>query len=198
MSLPPGLLREISREEMAALPIRRYEGKVVVMAPQDVGALVEDLAREDVVGFDTETRPAFRPGESYLPSLVQLATARAAYLFQVQQHDFSRVLRDLLSDEKIVKAGVSVGDDLKGLKKLFAFTEKSVIDLGNIARHRGGLKQTGIRNLTGMLLGSRIPKGVKTSNWAAPRLSQQQIAYAATDAWACRMLFLRFRELGLV
>ena len=55
-----------------------------------------------------------------------------------------------------------------------------------------------MRNLAGIFLGFRIPKGTKTSNWAAPRLSQQQIAYAATDAWACRELYLRFENLNLL
>jgi ribonuclease D len=68
---------------------------------------------------------------------------------------------------------------------------------GRVA-HRHGLKQTGVRNLAGILLGFRIPKGTKTSNWAAPRLSPAQIAYAATDAWACRELFLRFETEGIL
>jgi len=63
---------------------------------------------------------------------------------------------------------------------------------------RHGLAQTGLRNLVGVFLGFRIPKGRRTSNWAAQRLSRQQIDYAATDAWACRELYLRFRELGMV
>jgi ribonuclease D len=71
------------------------------------------------------------------------------------------------------------------------------VDLGDVAR-RHGLKQTGVRNLTGLFLGFRIPKGTKTSNWARSRLSPQQITYAATDAWACRELYMRFEELGLV
>jgi len=29
-------------------------------------------------------------------------------------------------------------------------------------------------------------------------LSAQQITYAATDAWVCRELFLRFQNLGLI
>jgi ribonuclease D len=29
-------------------------------------------------------------------------------------------------------------------------------------------------------------------------LSPAQIAYAATDAWACRELFLRFERLGML
>jgi len=53
-------------------------------------------------------------------------------------------------------------------------------------------------NLAGILLSFRIPKGTKTSNWAARELSSAQITYAATDAWACRELYLRFRSLGLL
>jgi ribonuclease D len=86
---------------------------------------------------------------------------------------------------------------LRSLRKLFAFEEKSILDLGNVAK-RHGMKQTGVRNLAALFLGSRIPKGTKTSNWAAAQLSPQQITYAATDAWACRELYLRFRDLGLL
>ena len=158
---------------------------------------MRDIAQESVLGFDTETRPAFRPGESYLPSLVQFATADAVYLLQVQQQDFSGAMREILSSEQIIKVGVSVADDLRNLKKLFEFEERSVVDLGKVAK-RHGLKQTGVRNLAGMFLGTRIPKGAKTTNWAARHLTPQQIAYAATDAWACRELYLRFRELKMV
>ena len=190
--------QKISREEMGDLPIRRYEGPVHLVAePSDLQRALHDLRHESVVGFDTETRPAFRPGESYLPSLVQFATAHGVYLFQVQQGDYSGALREIFSSAKIVKAGVSVSDDLRGLKKLFEFEERSVVDLGKVAR-RHGLKQTGVRNLTGIFLGARIPKGAKTTNWAARRLTPQQIVYAATDAWACRELYLRFRQLNLV
>ena len=187
-------MQEITKEALAALPIKRYEGKVVL---NDAQGLLEDLAKENLVGFDTETRPAFKPGQSYLPSLVQIATARAVYLFQVQQHDFSDVLRTIFSAEHVTKAGVSVDDDLKNLRKLFEFHDKSVVDIGKIARSRG-MKQTGVRNLAGILLGARIPKGAKTTNWAARTLTPQQITYAATDAWVCRVLFSRFREMGWV
>jgi len=50
----------------------------------------------------------------------------------------------------------------------------------------------------GIFLGFRIPKGKRTSNWAAKQLSPQQIEYAATDAWACREIDLRYRELGML
>jgi ribonuclease D len=187
----------ISREEVNALPIRRYEGEVrVVSQAQDVAPALADILQEAVVGFDTETRPAFRPGESYPPSLAQVATARAVYLFQVRHREAAAAVAQMLASEHVVKAGVGLADDLKALKKLIEFSQRSIVDLGAVAT-RHGLKQTGVRNLTGMFLGFRIPKGTKTSNWARSQLTPQQIAYAATDAWACRELYLRFSTLGL-
>ena len=188
----------ISREEMARLPIRRYEGEVnLVATPEELRRAMADLRQESVVGFDTETRPAFRKGESHLPCLVQVATARAVYLFQLARMDFSAALAELLAEPGIVKVGMSLADDLRQLKLVFPFAEASVLDAGHVA-HRHGLRQTGLRNLAGIFLGFRIPKGNRTSNWAAPRLSAAQINYAATDAWACRELFLCFRRLGML
>jgi len=190
--------RTISREDMAQLPVRRYQGRVCVVAtPEDLEEARSDLHSETVVGLDTETRPAFRKGESHLPCLVQVATARAVYLFQLRRTEAHPVLAELLSGPRILKAGISLKDDLRALKQVFAFSEANMLDLGTVARS-GGLGQTGVRNLAGMLLGFRIPKGTKTSNWAARELSHAQIAYAATDAWACRELYVKFRSLGLL
>jgi ribonuclease D len=190
--------RFISREEINALPIRRWEGEVrVVASAHEAARALAEIREETVTGFDTETRPAFRPGESYPPSLAQLPTARAVYLFQVRHREVAAAVAEVLAAEPIVKAGVGLADDLKALKKVIGFTEKSTLDLG-AAAVRHGLKQSGVRSLAALFLGFRIPKGTKTSNWARPRLTPQQVAYAATDAWACRELYVRFRTLGWV
>src|SRR5512139_3956674 len=190
--------RTISREDLANLPIRRYEGRVCVVAtPAELDEALADFRGESVVGLDTETRPAFKKGESHLPCLVQVATGRAVYLFQLRHKELHPVVAGLLSDPRIVKAGVGLAHDLRTLKQVFEFTGQNVLDLGSVAR-AGGSGQTGVRNLAGMYLGFRIPKGTSTSNWAAPHLSPKQIAYAATDAWACRELYVRFKELGLL
>ena len=147
-----------------------------------------------MVGFDTETRPTFKVGEWYPPCLAQFATASAVYLLRMP--GMETPVSEILAAET-TKAGVSVSDDLKALKKVFAFEEKNVVDVGTAAK-RAGLQQSGVRNLAAMLLGFRVPKGAKTTNWAAPRLTPQQITYAATDAWACRELYLKFREMGFL
>ena len=190
--------RAISREDVNALPIRRWDGETrVISSAHDAAGALARIREETVVGFDTETRPAFRAGESYLPSLAQVATAHAVYLFQVGHREVAAVVAQVLASEHIVKAGVGVADDLKSLKKVIEFTEKSIVDLGAAAK-RSGHKQSGVRNLVALFLGYRIPKGAKTTNWARSRLSEQQITYAATDAWACRELYLLFRSRGLV
>ena len=196
-ALPAGIQRQVSREELAVLPIGRWEGEIVMVeTPQAFDRAWADLAGEASVGWDTETRPAFRVGEYYLPSLVQAATSKTVYIFPLARMDFSKVVGGMFAEPTIVKAGISVADDLKKLKQVFPFEESSVLDLGTVAK-RHGMKQTGLRNLAGVFLGMRIAKGAKTTNWAAPRLTAQQINYAATDAWACRELYLTFRELGL-
>lgn len=182
--------KSISREELASLPIRRYEGEVRLLdSTERLAHEADAIRRESVLGFDTETRPAFRKGESYPPSLVQLAGEAVVWIFQIQRTDFSPLIREIFQSG-IVKAGIGVADDLRQMKKVFAFDEANLVDVGALAR-RKGIEQTGLRNLAGIVLGYRIPKGSRTSNWGAARLTRQQIAYAAMDAWAARALYLR-------
>lgn len=190
--------REISKDEVNALPVRRYEGEIVLVRDAaGLDRMLADAMRCAVAGFDTETRPAFRPGESYLPSVFQLATERAVYVVQLASPRCWPCVRAILEASAVAKAGVSVADDLKSLRKLFAFEDASVLDLGAAAK-RQGFRQTGVRNLAALVLGFRVPKGAKTTNWAAERLTDQQLLYAATDAWVCRELYLRFREAGII
>lgn len=190
--------RAISREALSALPVRRYEGPVCfVDTPARLHAARTDILGESVVGFDTETRPAFSKGERYLPSIAQVATAQQVYLFPLRYPDTHGVLGDLLAATGIAKAGVALAYDLRTLKEVFAFQERHVVDLGIIAK-RHDYEQSGVRNLAGLLLGYRVPKGAKTTNWAAPTLTAAQITYAATDAWVCRALYLKMQAEGWI
>ncbi|MDP1536076.1 MAG: 3'-5' exonuclease [Burkholderiales bacterium] len=190
--------RAISRDDLIELPVQRYDGPVTfIESAEAIAQAAADIAAERVVGFDTETRPAFRKGESYLPSIAQVATARTVYIFPLCLPDTHAVLARMLEAAGTAKAGVALAYDLRTLKQVFPFSEKGIVDLGQIAK-RSGYDQSGVRNLAGMLLGYRIPKGAKTTNWSAPRLTSAQITYAATDAWVCRELYLKFEATGLL
>src|SRR3970282_1267131 len=109
------LQREISRAQVNELPIRRYEGEVL---------LVES------------------------PADLERATARAVYLFRLQHQDFGGAIAEILSSQRIVKAGVGLAHDLRELRRLFASQPASVVDLRAAGKRRGG-RQTGLRNLAG-------------------------------------------------
>jgi ribonuclease D len=193
-----GIAVTISPEELAQLSIQRFEGRIqLVTSPADLDQFAADIRHETVIGFDTETPPTFRKGQSYLPTLVQIATARAAYLFQLRHLPDTKLLRTTLENPRLIKAGLALAYDLKELRRVVEFQEQNTIDLGQVA-HRIGLKKTGLRNLAGIFLGYRVAKGPRTSNWGRHPLTPQQINYAATDAWICRELYLRFQKLGLL
>jgi ribonuclease D len=191
-------MKTITKEEIARLAIQRYEGTIhLVASAQDLERAVDVIRNEQVVGLDTETKPAFQKNQFHLPCLVQIATASAVYLFQLKQMEFSGALAEVLENPALIKAGVGLAHDLSSLKKVFPFGPQSIVDLSLVAQ-RQGIKQSGIRNLAARLLGFRVTKGLATSNWDRPRLTPQQIVYAATDAWVCRELFLRFQQLGFL
>ena len=191
-------LKFITREALNDLPVQRYEGPIhFVDTPALLHAARLDILGERALGFDTETRPAFSKGESYLPSIVQVATANGVHIFPLRYTDTHGLLGEMLAAQNIAKIGVALAYDLRTLKQVLPFQERHIVDLGIIAkRHR--YEQTGVRNLAGLLMGYRIPKGAKTTNWSAPNLTPAQIAYAATDAWVCRELYLKFEAVGMI
>lgn len=190
--------KSISREALNALPVQRYEGPIhFVDTPALLHAARIDILSERALGFDTETRPAFSKGESYLPSIAQVATTRGVHIFPLRYTDTHGLLGEMLAAQNIAKIGVALAYDLRTLKQVFPFHERHIVDLGIIAK-RHGYEQTGVRNLAGLLMGYRVPKGAKTTNWSAPHLTPAQIAYAATDAWVCRELYLKFEATGMI
>lgn len=185
----------ITKSEINEKPLLQYEGPYSLINRQkDLPAVLEALRAETLLGFDTETRPAFRKGESYLPSLLQLGGESHVWMFQIQRLDDLGGLFEVLADPKIVKAGVAIDRDLIELRELSEFTPGGFHDLGKMAEDRGFLK-TGLRPLAALLLEGRVSKGAQVSNWATRELSRKQELYAATDAWVSRNLYLALNEL---
>lgn len=191
-------MKTMTSEEIVQLAVRKYEGTIhLVASAQELKRAIRLIRCEQVVGLDTETKPAFRKSHFHLPCLVQIATASVVYLFQLKRMEFSGALVEVLENPDLIKAGIGLADDFSGLNKVFPFEPQNIVDLGLVAKLQG-LKKSGVRNLAAQLLGFRVTKGATTSNWARPRLTPKQIVYAATDAWVCRELFLRFQQLGFL
>lgn len=180
----------ISRDELNALPIRSYQGPVVLVTnDEEMEHAVEALRKEELLGFDTETKPVFRAGISHPPSLLQLAGEDQAWIFQLRHLRRLNQLFSILADKTIAKAGVALADDLKKLREVQDFKPARFTELGDLAK-KLGYRQTGLRTLAGLVLGFRISKREQRSNWARQQLTPSQIMYAATDAWVSRELHL--------
>jgi ribonuclease D len=190
--------RKLQSEEINALPMVRYEGEVrLVRSEDELAEALDLLAREDLLGFDTETRPSFRKGRVNQPSLIQLAGSERIFLMQLAFVPFGKGLASLLANKKIIKVGVGIWDDMRELGKLYPFEGAGAVDLGDLARTLK-LPTQGLRNMAANLMGWRISKGLRCSNWSLPDLSPRQIVYAATDAWIGRKLYLKMREVELL
>jgi len=188
---------QITKDEINELPLGQFEGEIYLIDNlEDLAEVADFLKTQFIIGFDTETKPAFRKGVVNQVSLLQLSTSSQAFLFRLNEIGFPDEIRDVLEREHIVKVGAAVNDDLKGLAKLTdSFYPNSFFDL-NEELKKVGFHNVGVRNLCGMVLKMRISKSEQVSNWEASSLTEKQQRYAATDAWACLEIFQLLKKEG--
>jgi ribonuclease D len=185
----------ISKDAINELPLKQFEGKVTVIEdPDQVPEIVEKLQKEKAIGFDTETKPSFKKGVSHDISLLQLSTRDEAFLFRLPNTGFNGSLTKLMTNPKVVKVGVGIRDDLRGLKHLNSFIPKGFVELQEMAPEYG-IEVLSLKNLAGLLLGFRVSKRQRLSNWEAQELSEGQILYAATDAWVSLEIYNKLKKL---
>jgi ribonuclease D len=185
-------LADISQEDLALLPLSSYSGQsVIVEKPDQVLPAIQQLSKEKVLGFDTETKPNFKKGKSNTNrvALLQLATGDLVYLFRLNKMGFPSILSEFLANPETLKIGVAIHEDLNALKKIHPFNDSGFIDLQKMAKQYG-IDSMSLKKLTAIVLNVRISKSQQLSNWETDILSPQQITYAATDAWLCREIYL--------
>jgi ribonuclease D len=151
-----------------------------------------ELAKERAWGFDTESKPTFvKEQVSQGPHIVQLSTARKAWVFQLHDLECRAIVADLLALPGVVKAGFGLGDDRKRITSKFGVEPVGVLELNTVFRDRGYRKDMGVKGAVAVLFNRRFIKSRKatTSNWANPRLTEAQLIYAANDAYAALRVF---------
>lgn len=189
---------KLSKAEINTLPIRRWEGEVCLIdSDAKADEAIARLQKERILGFDVETRPAFRKGVVYHPSLIQLAGSDHVSIFLLKRLSQYTALAGLLGDKKILKVGVGLVNDAQNLQAIFPFQLGEFLDLSQVTR-RAGIESYGLRSLTACFLGFRISKRAQCSNWSSDDLRPFQISYAATDAWVSREICLAMQKSGLL
>lgn len=186
-------IESISPAELEKLEFASFPGKIqVIDAPgAEFNRAITYLRSQKIIGFDTETRPCFAPNQPrYGVALLQLSGPGKAFLFRVKTMGMHRRLANILADERIIKVGAAIHDDIRGLQKLRDFVPAGFVDLQKIVWEYG-IRDKSVKKMTAIILGFRISKTQQLSNWEAEKLSDSQCSYAATDAWVCREMYLK-------
>ena len=180
----------INKAEIATMPKVLFEGRIfVIFTEDDAVKAVEYLKGHAVVGVDTETRPSFKRGVTHKVALLQIATQDTCFLFRLNHLGMPQVLQDFLMSDTL-KIGLSLKDDFMMLRrrKNVNAEEGNWIELQDYVG-RFGIEDRSLQKIYANLFGQKISKSQRLSNWEADSLTEGQMRYAATDAWACVQIY---------
>ena len=187
-------IRSISNEDVAQLPAAQFEGEIVtVQTPQALVSACDYLSQCSILGFDTETRPSFTAGVTNKVSLLQLFGGDKCFLIRLNRVQMTKQLTDILHNPNIIKVGAAVKNDIVVLNKLRHFTAGGFVDLQEIVGNYG-IDDKSLRKISGIVLGKKVSKAQRLSNWEANTLTPQQQLYAATDAWVCVEIYRHLKS----
>lgn len=192
--LPDNYILTISKQELAALETERYGGKIRVIddLSQITDALTE-LKNASIIGFDTETRPSFKRGQTHQVALLQLSSDDTCFLFRLNIIGMPQEIIDLLSDGSRLKVGLSIHDDFHNLNKIQPFTPDGFIDLQTYVKQYR-IADNSLARIYAIIFGKRISKNQRLTNWEATELTPGQKQYASLDAVACTRIYSTLSE----
>eukprot|EP00731_Ephydatia_muelleri_P029533 Em0021g56a len=201
MSMSVGLPHpRLKKQDVSSLPRLVFPGKTFIInsacEEQSFANVISKLVRSKVLGFDTETKPNFvastkvpRP-----PALVQLACNDLCIIWRLQRCGSSRsetippLLADILTSSDILKVGHAATNDAIDLLKHYSVNTRNVLDTYHFAT-KLQLSVFSLQGLVAVLMGRRLCKSQKTSNWEKWVLTDSQVKYASADAWASLKIY---------
>ncbi len=188
------IIHSITKETLSQLPPEEFSGRIITIDTlQDAEKAVSYLRTFPKLGFDTETRPSFKKGLHYKISLMQISTDEACFLFRLNRIGIPKTLEDLLSDDQVLKIGLSLRDDFNSMRKRTAIAPANFIDLQHYVGQYG-IADASLQKIYAILFQKKISKGQRLSNWEAEVLSDAQKKYAALDAWACLRIYNQLNQ----
>ena len=193
------LVNKYEKTALASLKRVVFNGRIeVIYTVQQAERAVDFLLSHPLLGFDTETRPAFSKGQHFKCSLLQVSTPNICFLFRLNSIGMCPAIVRLLSDRQVTKVGLAWNNDLLGLHQLGEFEAGTFVDLQYLVKEIG-IEDQSLVKIYANLFGERISKAERLSNWERDILKDSQKLYAATDAWACVKIYeevMRLKETG--
>ena len=187
---------KITKTEIATLPKVLFPGRIfVIYTEADADKAISYLQTQSIVGVDTETRPSFKRGTTHKVALLQISTSDTCFLFRLNQIGMPPSLQEFLMSDTL-KIGLSLKDDFTMLRrrKDVHAEEGNWIELQDYVG-RFGIEDRSLQKIFANLFGQKISKSQRLSNWEAETLSEGQMKYAATDAWACVEIYNCLEEM---
>lgn len=179
----------ITKQQLAELEKETFDGEIyIVDHPSKVDEAVAYLSTQPALGFDTETKPAFKRGQVNNVALLQLSTEDECFLFRLNKIGYPDALEKLMSNDTIKKIGLSLRDDFAALRKRTGRRPENFIDL-QLFVDKFGIEDNSLQKIYAIIFGKKISKSQRLSNWEAAELSPSQQSYAAIDAWACLRIY---------
>ena len=189
------IYNKFDKARIQQLPRALFEGRIeVVLSESEAAKAVDYLLKQPIIGIDTETRPSFRKGVKYYVSLLQVSSRDICFLFRIKHTGMCESIIRLLEDTTIPKIGLSLHDDIRQLHEVAKFQPGYFIELQDKVKDFG-VEDLSLQKLFANFFGERISKGQRLTNWEADILSESQKRYAATDAWACILLYEEMERL---
>lgn len=193
------IYNKYDKTKIGTLPRVSFEGRIVtVITEKEAEKAVNYLMSQQILGIDTETRPSFKKGHVNEVALLQVSSHDVCILFRLNMIGMPAAVIRLLEDTTVPKIGLSLRDDLMMLGRRAAFSRGNFIDLQNHVEEIG-VEDMSLQKLYANFFGQRISKRERLSNWEVEILKDKQKIYAATDAWACIMLYeelMRLKQTG--
>lgn len=184
----------ITKEEISMLPQANFGGHIIVInSPLDCRKALKYLSQQPILGFDTETRPSFHKGRPHKVSLLQLSTAEECFLIRLNHTGLTTELVDLFQNPDVLKVGLSITDDIRSLSALGDFKPVNFLELQTYVK-AFEIADNALQKVYAIVFNERISKGQRLTNWEAEVLTEQQMGYAALDAYACLRIYNHLRE----
>ena len=187
---------KITKAEIAAMPKVEFPGRIyVIYTEADTDKAVAYLMNQQIVGVDTETRPSFKRGQTHKVALMQISTHDTCFLFRLNKIGMPESLQKFLVSDTL-KIGLSLKDDFQVIRrrKDVHAEEGNWIELQDYVS-RFGIEDRSLQKLYANLFGEKISKSQRLSNWEAESLTEAQMKYAATDAWAFVQIYNCLQEM---
>lgn len=189
------IYNKFDKKKIGQLPRVLFNGRIeVVVTEPEADKAVDYLLSKDILGVDTETRPVFHKGENHKVALLQVSDHDVCFLFRLNKIGMPKSIIKLLEDTKVPKIGLSLNDDILMLHHRADFKPGYFIDLQKHTKDLG-IEDLSLQKLYANIFHQRISKREQLSNWENNNLTDKQKGYAATDAWACIMLYEEMKRL---